>query len=159
MQAELEPALHARYEAMPKTPALEALRKRADDFIARDSLWETEQSRGETIYPSMAIFTRLDREEAFIKLLELYSKQRAPAATRNELRQADGELFEALDDRYGGMTVQTAHQFRMAQHAWVSYRNAWIAYYQQRWRGKAAARALRLEIETALTRDRTAMLK
>lgn len=153
IQAELEPELRARYEAVPKTPALERLRKRADDYIAHDSLWETEQSRGDAVYPAMAILTRLDREEAFVKMLERYSKERAPAATRIDLRMADRERFAALDE------LADDHQLRVAQHAWVSYRNAWIAYYLERWRGAAPPRALRLEIETALTRERAEMLK
>jgi hypothetical protein len=153
LQAELEPALRTRYEAIPKTPALEKLRKRADEYIEHDSLWETEQSLGEVIYPSMAILTRLDREEAFVKMLEQYSTQRAPVATRDELRKADRELFRALDD------LPDDHQFRVAHHAWASYRKAWIAWYQERWRGAAPPRELRWEIETALTKARVEMLR
>lgn len=153
LQAELEPELRARYEAIPKTPALEKLRKRADDYIAQDSLWETELSAGEAIYPSMAILTRLDREEAFVKMLELYSTQRAPAATREERRKVDWELFHTRD------ALLDDPLYRTAQQAWASYRNAWIAWYQQRWRGAAPPRELRREIETVLTKARLEMLK
>lgn len=159
LQAELEPQLRARYEAVPQTRALETLRKRAGDYITHDSLWETEQSRGEAIYPSMAILTRLDREEAFMKAVEQYSTSRAPAATRDQLREAGRELYRAYHDRRDEMTLESAHQLRTAQYAWVSYRNAWIAYYQERWRGAASPRDLRREIETALTRARVDRLK
>ncbi|HYC89736.1 MAG TPA: lysozyme inhibitor LprI family protein [Thermoanaerobaculia bacterium] len=159
LQSELAPALQARYESVPKSASLETLRKRADPFIAADAEWETELSRGEPAYPSMAILTRLDREEAFVELLELYSRQRAPAATAADRKAAEKELREVYWGLRDEVSPDVDYQLNLAQHAWVTYRNAWIAYYLDRWRGAAAPRALRLEIETALTKARTDGLK
>jgi uncharacterized protein YecT (DUF1311 family) len=159
LQAELTPALAARYEAVPKSAALETLRKRADPFMAADALWETELSSGEPAYPSMAILTHLDREQTFVELLELYSRQRAPAATAADRKAAEKELRKVYWDLRGQMSPDIDYQIYLAQYAWVSYRNAWIAYYVDRWRGAAAPRELRLEIETTLTRARRDGLK
>jgi uncharacterized protein YecT (DUF1311 family) len=156
LQAELEPALRTRYEAVPKSPALNALRKRTDHYVATDAAWETELSRGGTSYPAMAILTRLDREEAFVELLEQVSQQRIPAG---DLNAADAALNAAWRKLLKQVEGEDELELRSAQRAWTAYHNAWLAYYQERWRGTAPPEALRREIAAVLTQERARQLQ
>jgi uncharacterized protein YecT (DUF1311 family) len=168
------PALEARYAAVRKTAgkSLDALRERATAFVEADAHWEAEQSRGGSMYAYAETHTLLDREERFVSLLEQYAKQRAPAATEAEAKRADAELnaayrkrlaaIEPCDPEYESCdpSIPTEKDnLRAAQRAWIPYRDAWIAWYQDRWRGAASPGALRREILTALARARVAELE
>lgn len=169
----LEPQLRERYEAVRKRhplATLNVLRARADAFIEADATWLTEQTRGGTIYPSMEIGTRLHGEETFVDALERHSKNRLAVASEPEAKHADAELnaayrkrladIEPCDPEYCDPELPTeTDNLRAAQRAWIPYRDAWIAYYLERWRGTASPEALRREIFTQLTRDRTAHLR
>jgi uncharacterized protein YecT (DUF1311 family) len=48
---------------------------------------------------------------------------------------------------------------RDAQRAWIRYRDAFAAFYVDRWRGAAKAEALRREIVAQLSRERAAELR
>jgi uncharacterized protein YecT (DUF1311 family) len=157
----LRPELRARYEAVRRSAGkpLDALRARADTFIEADATWETEQTFGGTIYASMGVNTRLDGEQTFVELLEQYTKKRAPAASASDYQRADADLNAAYRERMSGAAeCDPEHcdkdNLRTAQRAWIIYRDAWIAFYQDRWRGTASPEALRLEIGTALARVR-----
>lgn len=155
MQAELEPALRTRYETMPPSSTLKALRKRADHYIATDAAWETELSRGGTSYPAMAILTRLDREEAFVHLLEQVSRERLPAA---DLAAADAALNAAWRKLLKQVEGEEEVELRTAQRAWTAYHNAWLKHYAERWRGTAPPEALRREIAAVMTQERAKRL-
>lgn len=47
---------------------------------------------------------------------------------------------------------------RDAQRAWIRYRDAWVAFYQARWKGTAKPEALKREISCALTTERSVQL-
>jgi uncharacterized protein YecT (DUF1311 family) len=153
------PALQARYAELRKTlgPSLEPLRARASAFQEADVHWETEQSREGTMYAYIGTHYELDREKAFLDLLELYSNERAPAASQQEMKRADAELNAAYRRamKYQQEEPEWVENMRAAQREWMPYRDAWIAFYQQRWRGKAPAETLRREIFTAITKART----
>ena len=162
---EERPKLRARYEAIRKSPALEALRKAADAFIEADAHWENETMRGGTIYSYIGVYTELAREEKFIDLLEAHSQERAPAASEADFKQADKELnaayrkrladIQPCDPEYESCEGPTeSENLRSAQRVWIKYRDAWVAYYQDRWSGAASRDALRREIATRLTRER-----
>lgn len=161
------PAFDARYAAVRKKhgPALDALRKRADSFIEADAFWEAEQSRGGTMYAYAETHAVLDRRGKFIELLERYAAQRAPAASQAALERADAKLnttyrkrlaaIQPCDPEYESCAPPSeTDNLRAAQRAWISYRDAWIAWYQSRWRGAATPDALRREIATVITNVR-----
>jgi uncharacterized protein YecT (DUF1311 family) len=85
--------------------------------------------------------------------------ERAPAASAGEAKAADAELNAA----YQSLMKNTDEQewrtrLRKAQRAWIAYRDAFAAFYADRWSGTASAGALRREIVTELTRERTTRL-
>jgi uncharacterized protein YecT (DUF1311 family) len=154
-------AVRARFAG----PTLDVLRVKARAFVEADAFWEAEQSRGGTMYVYAETHATLDREGRFLDQLELYTKERAAAATPAELAQADAELnaaykkrlagIEPCDPEYSNCTPPLEPEnLREAQRAWIPYRDAWIAFYQERWRGTASPAVLRVEIATALTRSR-----
>jgi len=166
------PELEARFESIRERwpgKTLDTLRQRADAFLDADAFWEAEQSREGTMYAYAETHARLDREEKFLGLLDLYAGERAPAASEAERERADAELnaayrkrlaaIEPCDPDYQNCSRPLEPEnLRNAQRAWIPYRDAWIAFYQHRWRGAAPPAALRREIATALTRLRTAEL-
>ncbi|HYI08165.1 MAG TPA: lysozyme inhibitor LprI family protein [Thermoanaerobaculia bacterium] len=159
----LRPELAVRYEKVrtrsdQARTALDALRKRADAFVKAESHWLTEQTRGGTIYPSMGVWTLLEGEESFVKKLEQYSRERAPAASAAELEKADAALNAAYRERRSGMEAPEPEHLRDAQREWIAYRDAFITFYVERWRGTAPPDALRREIAAQLTRGRTGEL-
>lgn len=173
-ETDLAPELASRYETVRKDAgktgkALDALRERATAFIEAESHWLTEQTRGGTIYNSVAVGTKLDGEEMFVEALERYSRERAPSATAADEKRADAQLNAAYRKSLSeiepcppehdwcpdeGEPTETDN-LRNAQRAWIRYRDAFIAWYIERWRGAAPAETLRREILTQLTRDRT----
>ena len=167
------PQLERRFEAVRARfagPAIEALRSSARAFVEADAFWEAEQSRGGTMYVYAETHATLDREGKFLDQLELYTKERAAAATAAELAKADAELNAAYRKRLAGIEPcdpeysncsppLEPENLREAQRAWIPYRDAWVAFYQERWRGAATPAVLRNEIATALTRARTADLR
>lgn len=169
-QGEETPQLEGRFEAVRRQyPAktLEALRERATAFVEADSFWEAEQTREGTMYAYYETHTRLDREKKFLELLERYTAERAPAASEADLKSADAQLNAAYRKRMAAIEPCNPEyqncspplepeNLRDAQRAWIPYRDAWIAFYQERWRGAAPPDVLRREVATALTRLRTA---
>ena len=145
-------------------PALAALRKAAEAFSEADAALTADPNRGGTIYPSMVLSGQIERGEDFASALERYTRKRAPAATADALKKADGALNAAFkklladsepcptDDPCGNLDREVV---RNAQRAWIPYRDAWIAFYRLRWKGAAPPEALDREISTALTTQRT----
>jgi uncharacterized protein YecT (DUF1311 family) len=84
--------------------------------------------------------------------VEQGSKKRAPAVTDAEAKRAD----DALNIAYKKLDKTEA--LRDAQRAWIAYRDALAAHYVERWQGAATPDALRREIVTQLTRERTKVL-
>jgi uncharacterized protein YecT (DUF1311 family) len=170
---EVGPQLQERFEAVRARcagRAIDALRERATAFVEADAFWEAEQSRGGTMYVYAETHATLDREGRFVEQLELYTKERAAAATAAELAKADAELnaayrkrmasIEPCDPEYANCSPPLEPEnLREAQRAWIPYRDAWVAFYQERWRGAATPAVLRNEIAAALTRARIADLR
>ena len=165
------PQLEARYETIREKAgkAIEPLRERADAFISADSHYDEEEYRGGTMASYIGTYTTIEREKKFLELLELYSSERAPAASQADFKRADAELNAAYRKHMDGIAPCDAEyvscegpsqkdNFKAAQRAWIPYRDAWIAYYQERWRGKAPPEVLKREIATAITKARTAEL-
>ena len=90
---------------------------------------------------------------AFVKLLEQYSKARAPVASVADYSAADRNL-NALYQRVmkGVEPCPTC-----PEDGGKEGRDAWAVYYAARWSGAAPADALEREIKAALTRDRNAL--
>jgi uncharacterized protein YecT (DUF1311 family) len=147
--------------------ALDPLRERADTFIARDAFWEAELSRGGTMYAYAETQATLDRKKKFIELLERLAEKRAPAATDAEVKKVDAALNKAYRERMaqikpcdpeieycGPEVTKETDNLRAAQRAWIPFRDAFSAWYLERWRGAASNEVLRREIITLLTRER-----
>lgn len=151
--------LRARFAAVRARSgkALDALRKAADDFIAADVHWEKEPMRGRAIFEHVEPHLELEREQAFVELLERYASERAPAASNADLKRADAELNAAYRKRLASEPTESDN-LRAAQREWAPYRDAWIAWYQERWRGAASRDVLRREIATAMSKARAAEL-
>lgn len=166
------PDLEARFGSIREQwpgKAIDTLRERADAFLDADAFWEAEQSREGTMYAYAETHARLDREEKFLELLHRYTQERAPAASEADLKRADAELNAAYRKRLAAMEPcdpeyrncsppLEPENLRNAQRAWIPYRDAWIAFYEHRWRGAAPPATLRREAAAALTRLRTADL-
>lgn len=163
--------LQARYEAVLEKygKPVEVLRAAADAFIQADVHWQEETMREGTIYAYIGTHLSLDHERTFVELLETFSEQRADAASAQDFKRADAELNETYRKRVAFITPcdpefqscsgpTEQENLRDAQRAWIRYRDAWIAYYQQRWRGAAPRDVLRREIATRITSERTADL-
>lgn len=144
-------------------PAWEALQKAADRLIPADGALIAAVNRGGSGYAGFLISGETRRHEAFVTTLERYTHARAPRATPDTLRSADGALNEAYKARRAKMRkldleiemVSPAEPIlREAQRAWIPYRDAWIAYYRLRWQGEAPPEVLEEEIAAALTRER-----
>lgn len=152
--------LRARFAAVRARSgkALDALRKSADDFIAADVHWEKEPMRGRTIYEHIQPHLELEREKPFVELLERYSSERAAASSEADLKRADAELNAAYRKRLSSIEPTESDNLRAAQREWIPYRDAWIAWYQERWRGAASRDVLRREIATAISKERAAEL-
>jgi uncharacterized protein YecT (DUF1311 family) len=159
-RAASEPQVRARFAAVRKgagnaTTALDALRARADVFIEANAVSLSDVNRGGTIHPSVLLYNQTDGAETFVANLERYSKSRAPAATAADAQRADTNLNAAYRAHMAASDEIDAGHLRAAQRAWIAYRDAWTAYYAERWRAAAPAETLRREILTQLTLDRT----
>ncbi len=159
------PDFEARYAAIAKTPALEALKETADAFIDKDAFWEGEQYRGGTMYAYAETHARLDRQKQFITMLEKFTAERAPAASDADVTGADAELNASYKKRIDSIEPcdpeimnckppLEPENLRNAQRAWIAYRDAWIRYYLDHWKGKASPEELRREISVALMHAR-----
>ena len=153
--------LEARFAAIPKTPALEQLREAADRFLGSDAAWRAEEHRGGTMYAYAENEYRITNEQEFVELLE---SGRAPAASEAEVKKLDAELNAAYKKRMDSIEPCESNCdpplepeiLRGSQRAWIPYRDAWIRYYQERWKGQASPDQLRREIAAKLMRARIA---
>jgi uncharacterized protein YecT (DUF1311 family) len=134
---------------------------------ASNEAWRLgEMTRGGTGHIAYMLDAEVDQMERFVRSLERWSRERAPAASAAQEKQADRELNEAYRAavaELGGIDDENAAEWqrhlREAQRSWIGYRDAFAAYYAERWRGRADAEALRREIVTALSRDRAEELR
>ena len=143
-------------EAMPQFDARltavrvpDALRERSNDFARIDSERMTEENLGGTGYMAIALHAEIEAKEAIVAAIERWSKKRAPAVTEAEAKRADTALNAAYKK------LEKTEPLRDAQRAWIAWRDAFANHYVTRWKGAAAPDALRREIVTQLTRDRT----
>jgi uncharacterized protein YecT (DUF1311 family) len=145
-------------------PAFAALRKAADTLAQEDAEYMAEPNRGGTIYPSVALSSRIERNDDLLGTLERCVQKRVPAATPDALKKADAALnaaYKAIlaqakaDDKEYETGTAGQDVLREAQRAWIPYRDAWIAFYRLRWKGAAPAEELDREIAAAITQQRT----
>lgn len=171
--AELMPRLEARIETLrgsaePRSQ-FAALLNAGAAWVSAESQRLGELSRGGSGHAAFALDAEMSTQQRFVENLERWSNERAPAASAAELTAADRDLnaayvaertnvaetIAALGEGYADFKTL----LRDAQRAWIAYRDAFAAYYAERWRGKAPPEALRREIVTHLTRERTAELR
>ena len=143
------PELDRRLAAVGTAP----VRERGLAFARAESERIGELSRGGTAYAAMALGAEMEQKERLVVTLERYSKERAPSASAAEAKRADNELNRV----YRGLSRDTF--LRDAQRAWIAYRDAFAAFYTERWRGKASPEELQREIVTQLTRERAVALR
>jgi uncharacterized protein YecT (DUF1311 family) len=173
VHAEVMPQLEARVEKLrsgvEQTTAFDALRRRGEAWVSAESERIGELSRGGTGYPAFSLEAEMSTKQRFVENLERWSKERAPATSAAELASADADLNSAYRagqndvaetiDALGEGYADFKTLLRDAQRAWIAYRDAFAAYYAERWRGKASPEALKREIVTHLTRERAAELR
>ena len=142
-----------------------ALRERGRAYAKREAERIGELSRGGTGYVAFSLGAEIDQMDRLIASLERWSKERAPAADPAITKRADAELNAAYRDALDGIDsagedgMDGKTLLRDAQRAWIAYRDAFAAHYAERWRGAAGHEALRSEIITQLTRERTKELR
>lgn len=157
----LMPELDARIDALRATVTdktkFDALRKRGDAFVRAESELVGELSRGGTGYAAIALGAEMGTKESFVKNLERWSHERAPAVSNTDAKRADDELNAAYNTIR--KDIEEITFLRDAQRAWIAYRDAFAAYYIALWQKHAPADVLRREIVTQLTRDRIPELR
>ncbi|HYC91132.1 MAG TPA: lysozyme inhibitor LprI family protein [Thermoanaerobaculia bacterium] len=139
------PELDRRLAAFP-----DAIRKSGLAFVRAESERIGELSRGGTAYAAIALGAEMEQKERLVTALERFSKERAPAASAAEAKRADSELNRVY------RAMERSELLRDAQRAWIAYRDAFAAFYTERWKGKATPEELQREIVTQLTRERVA---
>lgn len=98
--------------------------------------------------------------------VERLSRTRATACAPADVKDADATLNvsyrRAMTTRWRWVDLWDADLARSwlrdAQRAWITYRDAWTAFYQARWTGQAAPEVLAREIVCELTSSRSADL-
>jgi len=167
--SEVMPEYEARLEKLPSSARFDELREKGKAYVDAEHTWIGEQSRGGTGYAAFTLEAEMSETLKLVEHLERYSKERAPAASAAEAKRADGELNAAYREAqkrvaediegFGESYNDWKTLLRDAQRAWIAYRDAFAAYYAERWRGVASAEALKREIVTKLTRERTRELR
>lgn len=155
---EAMPRLDARIDRVKKNAKLAALRERADAFVGAEAERIGDSFRGGTAQASMGLGAEVDAKTQFVELLERVAAKRAGAATADAEKKADAALNAAYREARKELDEEATAFLRDAQRAWIAYRDAFAAYYIERWRGTAAEDVLRREIVTLLTRERTSEL-
>jgi uncharacterized protein YecT (DUF1311 family) len=159
IRAALTPAARALFDA---------LEKEAQAYADVESGYRAEGSRGGTAYAAIVVESQTAAYDEFIASAERYAGARAPAVAAADAARADTALNAAYRE-----AVRTAEacplcdpgdtgmrdRLRDAQRGWIRYRDAWQAFYRERWKGAADAAALGREIATALTISRTRELR
>jgi uncharacterized protein YecT (DUF1311 family) len=151
LRARLQP--HARM-------ALAALVTAGDAFAQVEGKMAGESSRGGTMYSGLVIGAQSDTTRAILAEVERTTAHRAPAATPEARKSADAALnaayAKALTCPNCGAEERAQWQstLRDAQRAWLRYRDAFIAYYTERWKERATPNVLHREIETMLAKGR-----
>jgi uncharacterized protein YecT (DUF1311 family) len=117
--------------------------------------------KGGTAQSAMTLGAEVDTRTKFVENLERFSKERATAASAGDEKRADDTLNTAyraqrqmLRDDLGDDAAEQQTYLRDAQRAWIPYRDAFVEYYVERWRGAASPDALRREIVTELSKQR-----
>lgn len=154
----------------PASVQLDELVKSATAFAEAESDLLTYSDRGGTGYAAEAVSDQNTLYAAFVSECEQFSKARADKAGSGAWKLADAALNKAYQQAmatppkcYSCSDDSKAHAealntVREAQRAWIKYRDAWIVFYQARWKGSAEPELLKMEIATALTLHRTDQL-
>lgn len=150
---------HKQYEkVMPEldrrlAPFPEVVRKPGLAYARAESERIGELSRGGTAYAAIALGAEMEQKERLVVALERFSKERAPSVSAADAKRADAELNRVY------RALERSNFLRDAQRAWIAYRDAFAAFYVERWRGAASPEELQREITTQLTRERTTELR
>lgn len=159
---QLEARLDALRERVTAKKPYDALREKGTAYSEAEAERLGEQSRGGSGYAAISIAEEIDQRKRLVETMERWTEERAPAVTAAEAKRADEALNKAyraelkrIEDAGDESILFWNDYLRQAQRAWIVYRDAFAAYYTARWKGAAPAGALRREIVTQLTRDRT----
>ena len=170
---ELMPQLEARidklHESVKQPTQFDELRTRGKEYVEAEFTRIGEQSRGGTGYAAFSLEAEMSETEKLVESLERWTKERVPPTSVAEAKRADDALnaayraeqkrvienIETLGEQYSDWKTL----LRDAQRTWIAYRDAFAAYYAERWRGAADAESLKREIVTQLTRQRTKELR
>jgi uncharacterized protein YecT (DUF1311 family) len=155
---ELDRRLAALRTRVTLKTEFDALRERGLAYARAESERLGEMSRGGTAYAAMSLGAEMEQKERLVTALEHFTKERAQSASDAAAKRADDELNRVYREQFADADPEWKTFLRDAQRAWIAYRDAFAAYYVQRWRGTATPGDLHREIVTQLTRDRAAEL-
>jgi hypothetical protein len=150
-------ALMAKWRPAEKD-AWRGLQKTADEFFAASAANEEDHSgsnRG-----SWEIGTRVALADGLVKDLEKFEHGTLPRATPDEYRRADARLnaryrqLQAHEFQSAHLTGVDADSIKIAQRAWMRYREAWVEFGKIKYPSVTAD-----SWRTWLTRQRIAMWK
>lgn len=154
--------LDERLGRIHRNSKLNALKQRMEAYMRAESDRVIHVFRGGTAYTRIMLASDVDEKTRSIEMLERFSSSRASAATAAQLKKADAALNKAYREVMNVTTddeedddIDPKTLLRDAQRAWIAWRDAFADYYVERWRGAAAPDALRREIVTELTGERT----
>lgn len=110
---------------------------------------------GSTMAQSSPVDSRLDQ------CLNGASTTAAMSACYNEASQAwDSEMNHQYGKLMGKLTGEPKNKLRMAQRAWLAYRDSWLEASQSRYRDQGTLRALSLSAQAvSLVRNQARMLQ
>lgn len=161
-QAARGAALAKDFDA-PTAEAARMLEEAANAYAQAEGGYESDDSRGGTAYPAMALGAQNAALAAHVDRYERLAKARAPAAGAEGVKRADADLNRAYKRAVAAAEpcplcnesdVQGRTVLRDAQRAWIAYRDAFARFYLARWKGRAADDALRREIVAELSAER-----
>ncbi|MGN6185948.1 MAG: lysozyme inhibitor LprI family protein [Thermoanaerobaculia bacterium] len=156
------PLLDARIETQrnaAKSKSIDTLILRAKTFLDADSLrYSTTFTGGIGQMPLTQLF-ELEQKKQFVESLEQFSRQRATSASSDDEKAVDAVLNDAYRAEMKEVEAfkelkEWPAQTRDAQRKWIAYRDAFVAYYIERWRDAASNDVLRREIVTELSNQR-----
>ena len=141
--------------------------KAAEKFADEEGGLAAVPDIGGTGYPAEVLSEQGKIYDNAVSAIVRFTGKRAPEASVERLDKADADLNNAykaalanpLECSMCSDPKTGVNSLRDTQRAWIKYRDAWVLFYQTRWKGAAAPDALKREIMTELTIERAKKLR
>lgn len=142
--------------------------KATEKFAGEEGALAAVPDIGGTGYPAEVLSEQGKIYDDAVSAIIRFAGKRASEASVERLKKADADLNNAYKSAMANPPecvicsdpkTEGVNALRDAQRAWIKWREAWILFYQTRWRAAAAADVLKREITTELTVERTKKLR